>query len=225
VEKGGTILSVVADGTLVKQGDVICELDSADLRDRLIDQLIAVKRAESESKIGQLAHELALASLKEYQEGTCLEDVAVIHREIKRVEANLAVAADRLDELTRLFEKGNTSKATKVAGELSFQEAKFALEIAQTKLSVLQNFTKPNTVKRLIGEVEKARSHELAVKDIFELRQKRADKTRRQIENCRITAPRDGQVVHAHGPARPLLREGAAVRERQLLFTVVPATA
>jgi HlyD family secretion protein len=200
VEKGGRILSLLPDGTVVKKGDLVCELDASDLKDRLTDQTIAMKRTESERKIGQVTHEVALAAVKEYKEGTYLQDKAAIMREIKRAESNLALAADHLDEILKLFQKGTVSKGQKVATELAFQETKFAIEAAQNRLSVLENFTKSNTIKRLISEVEKARSQELAAQDILELEGARAEKTRRQIENCRITAPCDGLVVRRSTP-------------------------
>ncbi len=72
---------------------------------------------------------------------------------------------------------------------------------------------------------------ELAAKDILELRQSREQKTRRQIEACRITAPCDGQVCHAMRLLRPgegkekvTIEAGEHVLERQVVVRLVPAT-
>ncbi len=222
VAGGGLVLSMVTEGTTVKTGDLLCELDASELRDRLTDREIAVKQSESESKVGQLAHQAALIALKEYQEGGFIQDEAAMLCDIKRAESKLAMASDRVNEVTKLFEKGNVSKAQKVSSELDFKETKFALELAQSKLNVLQNLTKPNTLKRLINEVERSRSQELAANEILELRRAQAERTRQQVVHCRIIAPSDGRVIYDSPPAAPRVHEGDRVREQQRLLNILP---
>jgi HlyD family secretion protein len=229
VEKGGMTLSLLPERSLVKKGDVICELDSADLKDRLIEQTIAAKRAEIEYQTSRLAHELAMLASKQYTESTYLLDRAAIQGEIKRAESNMTSAADQLDHTTRGFEKGMVTKAQKIAAELTFQRTRFDLELAQSKLNSLENYSKPMAVKRALSEVEKTRSHELAAKEIWDLRQGQVERTRRNIENCRLKAPCDGRLVYATRLARtgegadPVpIQPGDIVRERQELARVIP---
>ena len=231
MEKGGTILSLVPGGTAVKKGDLVCELDASGLNDRLLEEAIAVKRAEGEYKAARLAHEAAMMAVKEYSEATYLLDKAATQCEIKLAESELAQASDHVDEVQRNFDKGTVSKAQRVAAELSFQQTKFALELAQMKLNHLEKVTRPNTVKRLVGEVERTRALEVAAKDILELRQAREQKTRRQIAACRITAPWTAGCSMRCVRARPgegtndvPVEEGDHVRERQVVVRVVPAT-
>jgi HlyD family secretion protein len=221
VEKARLVLYLVPDGAVVKKGDLVCELDGTDLNDRLIDLTIAMKRAESERKIGQLSHEVALAAVKEYKEGTYLQDLGAIKHEIKRSESTLALASDRAEQITKMFRKGEKSQLEKVEADMALQESKFALQTAQYQLTILENLTGPNLIRRLVTEVEKASSQERAAQDILELERARAEKTRRQSENCRISAPRDGRVVLGRAAAGSTINEGDMVRERQLLFTVV----
>src|SRR5256885_771071 len=111
VEKGGMILSVLPDRSVVKKGDVVCELDSADLKDRLIEQTIAARRAETEYQAARLAHELAMLASKQYMESTYLLDKAAIQGEIKRAALSMIGAADQLEHMTRNFDKGMVTKA------------------------------------------------------------------------------------------------------------------
>jgi len=127
-----------------------------------------------------------------------------------------------MDEVTKLFQKGNAPKAQRVSAELDFQETKFALELAESKLNVLQNLTKPNTVKRLIHEVERSRSQELAGNEILELRRIQAERTRQQIEHCRITAPRAGRVVYVAPATGVTVHQGDRVHEQQRLLSILP---
>jgi HlyD family secretion protein len=231
VEKGGMILSLLPERSLVKKGDVVCELDSADLKDRLIEQTIAARRAESEYKVARLAHDLAIMASKQYMESTYLLEKGAIQGEIKHAESNLTSAADRLDHTQRGFDKGMVTKAQKVAVELAFQKTKFDLEQAQSKLNNLEHYDKPIAVKRLSSEVEKTRSQEQAAMEISELRQGQVERTHRQIDNCRIKAPNDGRLAIATRPARPgegaepmPLQPGEIVRERQEIARVIPST-
>src|SRR5437899_1557571 len=78
VEKGGMILSLLPDRTLVKQGDLVCELDSADLKDRLVEQTIAAKQAETEYQAARLAHDLAIMASKQYMKSSYLLEKGAI---------------------------------------------------------------------------------------------------------------------------------------------------
>ena len=53
VEGGTTIIMIKPEGTPVKQGDVVAELDSAALRDSLINQKITTQQAEASLQAGQ----------------------------------------------------------------------------------------------------------------------------------------------------------------------------
>ena len=223
VERGVRILSLLPDGTVVKKGDLVCELDASDLQDRLTDHTIAVKRAESENKIAQLGHEAAVRDLQEFEEATYIQDKAMAQREIKNAQSRLAEASDQVDEANKLWEQGKLSKARKVASELAYQETRFALELAQSRLNSLENLTRPNTIKRLRAEVVKALSREQTAKEVGDLERARAEKTRHQIENCRVAAPCDGRLALVPAPASvTLLGEGDLVHEHQRLFSVVP---
>jgi hypothetical protein len=228
IENGSTIL-FLPEGKFVKKGDVACELDAAGLNDRLVEETIAVKRAEGESRTARLAHEDAMRAVKEYTESTYLLRKAASQRDIKLAESELARSQDELDLVRRGFDKGTASKTQKVASELSLQRAKFGLELAQSKLNHLEQFDRPNTVKRLFGEVERTRVLEHAATDILELRQAREQKTQRLVAACRIAAPCDGRVAYAMRPPGPgegqdpvPIREGDHVRERQVVLRIIP---
>jgi RND family efflux transporter MFP subunit len=226
VEGSTTIISIVAEGTKVKKGELVCELDSASLNDQLTNQKIAVQGADASYQNAKLTREVAEIAVKEYEEGIYLQDKATIQGEIKLAESDLARAGDRVDWANRMYEKGYVSKAQKVSEELNFQKAKFTLEQSQSKLNVLENYTKHKTIKELRSEVEKALSDELAKKQTFQLEKDKQTKLEKQIANCKLFAPGDGIVVYANDPMRsfgsnqPQIEEGATVRERQKIFSL-----
>src|SRR5271157_4595064 len=202
VEGSTAIISILPEGTKVKKGDLVCELDSASLNDSLTNQKIATQGAEASFQNAKLTREVAEIAVKEYEEGIFLQDEATCKGEISLAKADLARSDDRVAWANRMYEKGYVSKAQKISEELNFQKAKFALEQAESKLHVLLDYTKGKTIKELRSEVEKARSDELAKEQTFQLEKTKEAKLEKQIINCKLFAPGDGIVVYANDPQR-----------------------
>jgi HlyD family secretion protein len=229
VGKGGTILSLSPDRTLVKKGDLVCELDASELIEKAEDLGIAVQRAQADYQFAKANHELAELAVKEYLEGKYINRKAAILSKIKLAESELARASDRIDRSTRSYEKGTLSKAQKVVEELSYQKVKFDLELAQQELNLYENFSKARDIKQLKAAAVKAAADEAVSQAVLELARVREQRTRRQIEECRLRAPCDGRVVPMMRPALagegqdPVpIREGDRVRERQVIFRIIP---
>src|SRR5262249_48031591 len=153
-----TIIFIVPEGTRVKKGDRVCELDSASLRDQLVNQRITTKSAEANFQNAKLTREVAEIAVVEYEEGIYKQDLATVEGEIKLAESDLARSEDRLEWAQRMFDKGYVSMAQKVSEELTLKKAIFAKEQAQSKKNVLVNYTFNKTVTELKSEVQKARS-------------------------------------------------------------------
>ena len=226
VEGQTTIIMIKPEGTPVKKGDIVCQLDSASLKDQLVNQKITTKSAEANHENAKLTREVAEIAVVEYEEGIYKQDLSTVEGEIKLAESDLSRAEDRLDWARRMFSKGYVSKATAVSEELTLKKAQFALEQAQSKKKVLVDYTRGKTVKELKSEVEKARSDELAKKATYALEDSKEKKLEKQIAYCDILAPADGLVVYANDPSRAFgsnqaqIEEGATVRERQKIFSL-----
>ena len=109
----------------------------------------------------------------------------------------------------------------------SLQEKRKKLEFARAKLDVLEKYTREKTTKALKVEAERKLTEELNKKEAWMLEKNKVERLRKQVEACRILAPRDGSVVHANDPGRwrgngrPQIEEGATVRERQKIASVI----
>ena len=126
------------EGTPVKKGELVCQLDSASLNDQLVNQQITTKSAEANYENAKLTREVAEIAVVEYVEGIFVQDFATVEGEIKLNESDLSRSEDRLDWARRMFDKGYVSMATKVSEELTLKKARFALEQAQSKKKVLR---------------------------------------------------------------------------------------
>jgi RND family efflux transporter MFP subunit len=231
VEGTTTIIFILPEGSRVKKGDKVCELDSATLKDNHKNQMITSQQAAASYEQAKLTREVAEVAVKEYLEGVFKQDLETVQGEIALARADVTRAQDRLTWSTKMKEKGYISESARLADELSLKKAQFALEQSQTKLDVLMKYTKDKTVKELQADVEKAKSDELAKKATFSLEKDKEDKLLRQINNCILNAPGDGLVVYANDPGRGMgggnqvqIEEGASVRERQKIFSLPDIT-
>jgi hypothetical protein len=229
VEGGTTVIKMVPYGSTVKKGQVICELDSAALRDRLTNQQINELSAQSNCENAKLTREVAEVAVTEYVEGLDVDELVEYEMDIKNAEVELSLAEDQLDELKA--QKADRKKV--VTAELALKKFRFRLERAHSRRKTLVNFSRPKRIKELQSDVEKARSNELAKKASWELEAAKTKKLKRQIEACTIKAPSDGMLVRvtrdlepgAPTANQPRIEEGSAVRERQLLFRILPPAA
>jgi len=205
------------DRTLVEKGDIVCELDPRELKVRLATQELVVRAAEFDFEGATMAREAAGMKVVEYVEGQFRNELATIWGETKVAEANLSRAEDQLDWSRRMFDKGYVSMAEKVTNELLLQEARFELEVTQSKRKVLLDYTKERTLKQLRSQAAAAMSRELGKQAALE-RERAAQKSLTdQIGRCQITAPAGGRVEYA-AP----IGARAVVHDGQLLFRVVP---
>ena len=207
-----TVISFVPDRSLVKKGDVVCELDSAVFRDQLVNQKIALLSALANYEIAKLDRETAEIAVVEYRDGIYQIQLQETEGDIKIAEAELALAQDYLAAL-----KSNhvTGPIEIKRAELAELRARFALEKAQSRKKVLDDFTRGKKIKDLKSAVDKARSDELAKKAIWGLEAQKEKKLERDIAACVVVAPRDGRVY-------PRVGQGTIIRGRQILFEIIP---
>jgi HlyD family secretion protein len=215
-----TIVSILADGSRVKKGDKVCELESPALLDDLKSQKITAAQAGASYEQARLTREVAEVAVVEYKNGIFVQDLKTVQGEIALAKSDVTRAQDRLVWTTKMVDKGFVSRAQKVADDLNLQTAKFSLEQGNAKKDVLIKYTKEKTVKELGSEVEKARADELTKKATLDLERARLVKLERQVGKCAMVAPIDGVVSYAK-PSR-LIGLGATVCDQQLIFRVVP---
>ena len=215
-----TIISIRPNHSNVMKGELVCELDSAHLYDRLITQKLAVSNAKASCLNATLTREVAEIAVVEYAEGIFRTQDEETAGDIKIAEAELALAEEELRNTKKYVNRpGGGSSLDIKRTELTVLRAGVSLEKARARQKLLRDFTRPKTIKKLKSDVEKLRSNELAKQTILALEAEREKKLERMIGLCRILAPKDGTLVYAPGAG---IEEGSVVGERQFLFTVIP---
>jgi len=174
VEGRTTILSLVEEGTNVKQGELLVELDVSNLLDGKVDQQIRVQNAEasfirarenlavaenqakSDVDKAELTLDFARQDLKKYLEGEYQNQCKEMEARITLAQQELRVAEEELKWSRILFEKEYISQTELQADELSENKRKLDLELAENNLRLLEDFTYPRKLAELESDVKQA---------------------------------------------------------------------
>ena len=220
---GNAILRIVPEGTVVKKGDFLVELDSSALAAQRTTQKILVNAAKALEVEAHNNYDVAVIAKREYLEGTNLQERQLIESEVFVAEENLNRAKEYYAYSQKLASKGYVNELQLEADRFAVEKASKDLDAAKTKLRVLDEFTKPKMVSTLesailIGKAKwdsAQNSHELELEKLADLDD--------QIAKCTIMAPQDGVVKYAHvmdgrGDQEFIVEEGTIVRERQAII-------
>lgn len=226
VAGGTSILSIVKDGSQVKQGDKLVELDASQLDDQINAQKITYEKARSALVQAEKDLQVAEISVKEYLEGTFKKELQDAEKQITIALENLRTSQNMLEHSQRMFRKGYISTLELEGQQFSVQRSQLELDSARTAKDVLENFTKVKMLEDLRSKVETAKAKLESEKAAFALEESRLKRLEDQKGFCVINAPQDGMVVYANeqtgmrfgGQQGPQIEEGATVRERQTIL-------
>lgn len=158
-----TILGLIKEGTFVKPGDLLVELDASDLVERKVAQDISVQNAEAsftkaqasfdiqesqnESDIEAAKRKLTFAEIdsNKYLEGDFLQMKKAAEEEIVLAQAERAKSLDTFEWSTKLSDRGFLTKSELDSDKLDYQRAEISLEQAKRELDLL---TKYDDVRR-----------------------------------------------------------------------------
>jgi multidrug resistance efflux pump len=232
------VVSVVATGEAVKEGDVVLQLDSSRIEAEITSRKMSLFQARAsieKSKVelrnaelqlkSQLAEaqfeiEVARMELAEYREGL-LPVRKLMHKvEVLKAEQNLRASKEAAE--------------SDLAKETELTLPNIELELARLRQKVFEGLTAPKELERLEGAVAAA-ERELVVgrtmmeSDVAVARSKLAAWTERanaeaervdhlisRLKLCQVKAPHDGVV--AAGPAP--VAEGSRVRQGQVVLII-----
>ena len=165
---GTTILKIVDEGSIVQQGQVVVELDSAKLREEALAQQIrldaavaSLKNAEADCQIQVMQNEsdvaaaelklrLARLDLRKYTEGDFTQQMQVVAGEIQIAAEYLARATERWKFTEQLLRKGYSTTKVLDADRVAVAKTQIDLAAALTKQKVLDGYTH----RRELAELE-----------------------------------------------------------------------
>ncbi len=220
---GTPILWVIDEGTYVKKGDKLVELDSSALETELQAQRILVSSAEAVVISSKAAVRTAEIALQEYLEGTfetekraILSEIALAEQEMRKMELNLASAE-------RMAAKGMVKSLQIDAEKFAVSNAKNMLDSATGRLRVLEQLTKEKMKVQLESAIDAAKAKLSSDESVLNEELNKLREAEDQVAKCVIKSPADGVVVHnnvfsGRGGAEFVVEAGASVRERQCII-------
>jgi len=227
---GINILEIVPEGTRVQAGDFLVKLDDAALQTELIQQQITVTNSQAQVIEAQAAFDSAGLALKEYESGTFLEQEEQLESSLFVAQENVRRAEEYLQYSQRLAERGYIPEVQLEADRFAVEKAKKEREVADTKLKVLRKFTREKMLTGLKADIATTKARLDSRTKTLQLDDVRLKEIEEQIRKCVMTAPVDGQVVHANDRDRRgssgdlLIEEGRPVRERQVVIRLPDPT-
>jgi multidrug resistance efflux pump len=219
------IISILPEGSRVKKGDLVCELDSAAFKDERQAQLIHYLEAQSFVEQARSILEVNEISSREYRDGIYPQDLQLIRQYITMCQTE-AERARRMVVWSRdVGKKGFRAPAQVKADELALQQAEIGLSEAQGMEVRLEKFTGQRILTAREAKIKAIQADLHAQEQKFELEKQRLQRLEKMIENCSLYAPRDGIVVYANqsspwGRVEVQIQEGATVRQSQPIFYV-----
>ncbi len=220
---GTPILWVIDEGTYVKKGDKLVELDSSGLETELQAQRILVASAEATVISSKAAVRTAEIALEEYIRGTyqterraILSEIALAEQEMRKMELNLASAE-------RLAAKGMVKSLQIEAEKFAVSNAKNMLDSATGRLKVLDELTQEKMKVQLESAIDAAKAKLSSDESVLNEELNKLREAEDQVAKCIIKSPADGVVVHnnvfsGRGGAEFVVEAGASVRERQCII-------
>jgi len=226
---GTAILWVIAEGTQVKPGDKLIELDASALEQELKQQRIVVNTAQAAKIAGESSLEQAKVALEEYLEGTFAQEEKLILSEILIAEEKMSRARETAKFSERLAALGFQTTLQLKADQFAVEQAQVELDLAQGKLKTLRDITKKKMLIQFNADIETARAQVEAATNSYQEEMEKQTDIEQQIGKCVIVAPEGGVVTHANrtsnrGNAEFVLEAGAMVRERQVLIRLPDPT-
>jgi HlyD family secretion protein len=171
VEGQTSIIYLIPEGSQVKKGDLLVELDVSSLLDQKIDQEIQVQNAEasyiaarenlevvknqaqSDVDKAQLDYDFAVQDLEKYLEGDYPNQLKDAENKITISKEEVERAKETLQWSRRLFEANYISQTELQADELSEKRAVLDLELAENDLYLLKNYTRKRNLAQLESDV------------------------------------------------------------------------
>jgi HlyD family secretion protein len=174
VEGTARIIFIAPEGSYVKKGDLLVELDSSASQDAVNQQQINVEKAqfgliqaeqqleiqkstaESDIQAAALKVEFAELDLKKYIEGEMLQARRNAQIEITNVMENLKIAEERLEWSVELEKKGFETKSNLDKDSLAVSQTTLKLEQAERALDMLEKFDQKRKKRELESALHEA---------------------------------------------------------------------
>ncbi len=181
VEGRTSIIYVIDEGVVVEKGELLVELDSSELQDRLVDQQIQVEntdanfisaqenlevtKIQSQSNIAkaELENQFAIEDKIKYLEGDWPKELMQAQADVTLAQEDFRRATDDFGWSKKLYAEKYLSETQYRADELALKRAELQVALAKENFELLTQYTHMRKLAELDSNIEQK---ELALKRV-----------------------------------------------------------
>lgn len=219
---GAAILKLIPEGTKVKKGDFLCQLDDSLFREELTERKIRTAKDKAAVIKAKSALDAARRKLKEFEEGNFSQEIARLTAQINIAKEKEKRAIEVSRHSAELSRKGYATQSQVEADRFGADTAREELKLAEEEKRVYEEFSKDRILAELSSDIEQQAAELEASEYTLELSLQKEIEDAKQVEVCRILAPQDGTLVYANDSDRRstsvVIEEGAMIRDGQPIF-------
>ena len=235
-----SIITLVPEGTMVKEGDVLVQLDVSSKIDEKDSQEITLQNAKSALEVAreeleiqknQAASDVELAEeaflfakedLEKYEKGEYPSTLIDKKGQIALKEQQVKQAKDKYEWSKRLFEEKFISETELEGDELSWKSSQLTLESAQRDLEVLETYTHRRDLAKFRSDVKQKemallRTRKRAASSIAkaesDLRAKESEFRKQMQKLDKLTNQIDKATIRAPRDGQVVYAQGGRNRE------------
>jgi len=174
VEGTSRILFLVEEGSRVRKGELLVELDSSGLQEQKDQQQIvvlnakasfigarenlAVTQSQTDSDIAQakLAQRFAELDLRKYLEGEYPQESQKVQSDITIAQQELGRASEKVRWDEKLLAQGFVTESELEADVLAAKRAQITLDLAKGRLHLLEKYTHQRSLEKLNSDVKQS---------------------------------------------------------------------
>jgi HlyD family secretion protein len=219
-DSGGTmILSLIENGTVVKEGDELCRLDSSALEELARQQEIFVNQARAATLKAGLTLETAEIGLREYQDGLAAQLTKEFQGRIALGRSDMQRQTDRLTWTGDMVVKGYLSRGQLLSEQQLDARVRHENSKTEGEFRLFREFTVPKELKTRLNQIKEAEINHRIEADRLKSEEDELIYLQAQIGHCIIRAPKAGVVIHSNGGrwwAIPIQAGMRAVQNQQI---------
>lgn len=223
VGREAELVALVAEGTMVKEGDLVARLDTTALGVELERARQDVRQAEADLQLAEVEREEAEASATAAAEGEGALTVEEAQARLHATEKQAARLREEHAQLEPLLKRGFITREELRKTVDALDAAEEELVLTRRRVQVLVGLTRPRELQRTrLQRAQKAAQVEQARTRVAEARV-RAQALESLVESSNVYARRPGLVVHEEllsANPRRKVRIGDRVTASQGLLTI-----
>ncbi len=170
------IVEIVAEGSVVKKGDLLVQLNAEQLQDQIVLQNLEVDRAqadvtaaenslkiqlsenESRERAGQLKIDLAELALAQWRQGEVVKTRAKQVLDYEQAERDLKRLKEQFERSVELLAEGLLSQNQHDLDEIAYINAVAKLETSKLDRETYEEYQYPRDEKTKISDLEEAKA-------------------------------------------------------------------